>query len=1212
MFASATMIRTSRTKQHNKKPYHRVQVPQEILEQMDRIATESASRENRGTPSTTGDLPGRRMFSGRGNAANIPEDRPGASMNDTLTTGSASSSLNRTVPSSPKTSNTIQLADDVTVEAIDRTTREAGSGASWTLAGPSHSHTATASRSEAAEIRPIQLPVESSASSSRRPGVCQVPSSSHQVVTSAPSSIDTSKAIVDVEKLRLDLKELLEEFVARANEVCTLWPVPSKTPLGWLSDFAIDIDGLIGKKFNSQHTMAANDIDIESILSTSDTFRLAPRISFATPVDEITRIVTEYEQSGVPCVITGFPLVEGDEQSPLRKVEEWMDSIYANRSTHIMRSLPTLRSSIEAPTARADVSTDAHNRGNARSATGITLPCPPEWHAWLRDSYLVPGCLRPWGENDLLTESMCNEWLKLSGPDSAALFQDESRSTVRHDLLFSGGTDAAKHWFMTAEEDWPQVTENLRERNGSNVIRVRSMSVQELKEAPHNIYVYTQKKGDLVILPPEGWSHPGWDYLQLTIHPVFPKISTKESQQAYVFQAAVPYHPQKIIVFKILDLCNKLGELKGSQPDDPSLLAISETLKNRFILFDEVINSSHCSQDELLPTLDLGSCVRDNTTGDLVDCKILICSYCFIDGRACLCGNMKPWKTQPLAELMEIRTRIANLLGVSDEILDPQEHCVFDAAKALCDIKAEEQSVDRACSIPPAPSHRVPKSLIINCQGCHANRCYKHVLSTYHIHSAQALRAVRADTTSTLWHNLHKEMKSTYPKNYLQLKAAVKNGLKYPLVNRLAFYASNFAPAAPLNQAVALGFYDMAENGVQEVTHSISRSTSVFSLTGVEDGIPRSRQLRRRNSSFRQASTVAEGSTLQKRTHSPPEEGPSKRSRMSKPSDKQVMGTIQEEMLGRNQKDNHFQGAMSHNDADSSKEGSASHPHPEHQRANRNSLQDDQPSSPLHHPLEFFDPDTDLAARKPDSSKSQYNSAFEKLLHAQVTDVPGSDSNSTPAAEQAILGGPSSIAAPRLFLPSRLEPHEVRAPVRPAPSNTQGVPTLSAFSFQISNRSSQPSHRGVFEDDRSLRQIPASHRSDERVVGFTPPPTTQAPAQRNPFHRGAFEDDRSLRQIPASQRSDERVIGFTPPPTTQPPAQPTIAPLAPSVSLPNLSSRRHSGNPISGNYLSSENLQRYAEIQLESAKEWEGTVFCPLEIKDFIERSNRCFAWSRQ
>jgi hypothetical protein len=146
------------------------------------------------------------MFSGRGNAANIPEDRPGASMNDTLTTGSASSSLNRTVPSSPKTSNTIQLADDVTVEAIDRTTREvrkrptsfrsrssprfkAGSGASWTLAGPSHSHTATASRSEAAEIRPIQLPVESSASSSRRPGVCQVPSSSHQVVTSAPSSI---------------------------------------------------------------------------------------------------------------------------------------------------------------------------------------------------------------------------------------------------------------------------------------------------------------------------------------------------------------------------------------------------------------------------------------------------------------------------------------------------------------------------------------------------------------------------------------------------------------------------------------------------------------------------------------------------------------------------------------------------------------------------------------------------------------------------------------------------------------------------------------------------------------------------------------------------------------------------------------------------------------------------------------------------------------
>ena len=114
-----------------------------------------------------------------------------------------------------------------------------------------------------------------------------------------------------------------------------------------------------------------------------------------------------------------------------------------------------------------------------------------------------------------------------------------------------------------------------------------------------------------------------------------------------------------------------LQELQEAQPDNPSLSEKSETLKRGLPLLDEAINSSHCLQDELLPTLSLGpepplcsfcrgeifrnvfccaeSCVCDGATGDSVHCKILICSYCFIDGRACRCGSMKPYKTQSLA-----------------------------------------------------------------------------------------------------------------------------------------------------------------------------------------------------------------------------------------------------------------------------------------------------------------------------------------------------------------------------------------------------------------------------------------------------------------------------------------------------------------------------------------------------------------------------------
>lgn len=60
---------------------------------------------------------------------------------------------------------------------------------------------------------------------------------------------------------------------------------------------------------------------------------------------------------------------------------------------------------------------------------------------------------------------------------------------------------------MTATDDWPEVTEYLRARDGSNTIRAQSMSLQELSQLPFNVYFYSQRKGDLVILPPRRSGH---------------------------------------------------------------------------------------------------------------------------------------------------------------------------------------------------------------------------------------------------------------------------------------------------------------------------------------------------------------------------------------------------------------------------------------------------------------------------------------------------------------------------------------------------------------------------------------------------------------------------------------------------------------------------------------------------------------------------------
>ena len=194
--------------------------------------------------------------------------------------------------------------------------------------------------------------------------------------------------------------------------------------------------------------------DIDSILSTEDSFCAAPTIPFTSPVEDIIRVAIEHSESGVPFVITGFPLVE-DEQSPFRQQTEWMESMYTSRGVSNPGFLPTL-SLTYLILVRSGASADAHSAEDAHSATGeilnipsaerygpltrslnpvepilpLILPCPPEWVTWLQDSFTVPSCLIPHGGDDLLPEGTQSTSLRLFGSE-----QSLSDVHVCHQLL---------------------------------------------------------------------------------------------------------------------------------------------------------------------------------------------------------------------------------------------------------------------------------------------------------------------------------------------------------------------------------------------------------------------------------------------------------------------------------------------------------------------------------------------------------------------------------------------------------------------------------------------------------------------------------------------------------------------------------------------------------------------------------------------------------
>ena len=115
-----------------------------------------------------------------------------------------------------------------------------------------------------------------------------------------------------------------------------------------------------------------------------------------------------------------------------------------------------------------------------------------------------------------------------------ALFQDDSCSTTTHDLLCVGGTGVGKYWFMTAVEDWLEVTEYLRVKDGSKQIPPRSMSIEELSKSPFNIYIHRQRKGDLVIVPPRRFDRLCSSHPSANSCPAFPKRSIEGSPRAFV------------------------------------------------------------------------------------------------------------------------------------------------------------------------------------------------------------------------------------------------------------------------------------------------------------------------------------------------------------------------------------------------------------------------------------------------------------------------------------------------------------------------------------------------------------------------------------------------------------------------------------------------------------------------------------------------------
>jgi len=148
---------------------------------------------------------------------------------------------------------------------------------------------------------------------------------------------------------------------------------------------------------------------------------------------------------------------------------------------------------------------------------------------------------------------------------------------------------------------------------------------------------------------------------------------------------------------------------------------------------------------------------------------------------------------------------------------------VFEAARALWVIR--NSAVDKVsgsqCNVPPLthppqktrmctprqqrPSHQTPHGAYINCKGCHAAKCFNHILDGC-VHASEAILAASADPESTTWHGLHQVAKN---RQIRVVPGPSGTGGVPQLRIRLVYYALNFACSHPPKSWMTSGFYDV-------------------------------------------------------------------------------------------------------------------------------------------------------------------------------------------------------------------------------------------------------------------------------------------------------------------------------------------------------------------------------------------------------------------
>lgn len=382
------------------------------------------------------------------------------------------------------------------------------------------------------------------------------------------------------------------------------------------------------------------------------------------------------------------------------------------------------------------------------------LPCPQEWLAQCRQ--LLPTEVQWGGKLDLfqwLPQCARSEVMMayVGSEGSCSGFHRCFSSTIALNFLIDTDDDRPVVCIGTDFESQQRYDAFMSSRGVSPHLDWHNLSTDEMMHADFDLYVYDQKVGDLVILPP-ATAHQIWNPSILStklvwniLHPLSLEVGIQHVQPPFNRLC----HPDVArtnlsLAYAMLSLVQQPPTDAAPLPLPPDLPLLSKLFRQ--LVHDETIESQtppHISLVQL-PAGVIATCNFCSTAiwNRHVRCTVCtdfdLCLLCYLNGRSCEHAQSYAWaELVPLETCNRVLTRAREILGYKLE-----EPRTPDRAKTLGTavndlIEAKQSTATKLCHLCRIDH---PEWKGKRCDSCTAFFCYRGLYRHFDIQPSEVLR----------------------------------------------------------------------------------------------------------------------------------------------------------------------------------------------------------------------------------------------------------------------------------------------------------------------------------------------------------------------------------------------------------------------------------------------------------------------------------------